>query len=67
MKDERGKGTSDDDPHKKCDTGVCVWPNSDVVRERFSFIMTVRLTRRGQETSELRGGVGSCWFLKTEI
>ena len=61
------KGTSDDDPQKKSDTGVCAWPNSDAVREMFSFIMSVRLARRGQETSELRGGVRSCWILKTEI
>ena len=33
MWEEKGKGTSDDDPQKKCDTSACAWPNSDAVRE----------------------------------
>ena len=57
-----GKGTSDDDPQKKCDTGVCAWSNSDAVRETFSFIMCVRLARRGQETSEQGGGWEAAGF-----
>ena len=59
------KGASDDDPQKKCDTGVCARTNSDAVRKMFSFIISVRLARREQETSEQRGGVGRCWFWET--
>ena len=62
---EKGKGISDDDPQKKCVTGVCVGINSDAVREMFSFIISVRLARRGQETTEQGGGVERCWVLKT--
>ena len=57
-----GKGTSDDDPQKECGTGVCARPNSDAVREMFSFIMSVRLARRGQETSEQGGGWEAAGF-----
>ena len=51
-----GEGAREDDPLKKCDSGVFAWLNSDAVRMTFSFILDVRLARTGKRRVRKEGG-----------
>ena len=53
--------------HRRSVTGACAWPNSDAVRMTFSFIIGVRLARRGKRRVSKEGGGKQLVFEDREV